>query len=259
MNVNARVLAIIVPLTIIIGIALGSATGWWQTESSKEPARFTDGEFAGEVNPADIRGSYSLNDVSSAFGIPVDTLARAFVLSEEPEPGETLIKEFDERFGILPGVHGGEWEIGTDAMRLFVARYRGLPYEPETDTGMLPVAVDLVADAGTVSDESLTDLRARAVQPPETIGVVPDAADVADADVSGESGIEPDGEETLVKGNTTFGELLAWGVAEEGISAILGGEMGARGESVRTWAVEQGREFSEIKEALQELVNLAVR
>ena len=52
--------------------------GWWQTESTKEAAVFTSGEFAGQANPADIRGSYTFGDVEKNFGIPAALLAQAF-------------------------------------------------------------------------------------------------------------------------------------------------------------------------------------
>ena len=261
MKASAPALAVISPLSIVVGIALGSATGWWRTASSKDPVRFTEGAFAGEANPADMRGSYSLNDVSSAFGISVDLLSRAFHLTDVEEPGEILVKEFAERFGVLRGVDETEREVGTDAMRLFVARYRGLPYEPESDTGMLPAGVALVAEAGAVGEEALVDLQSRVVELPAITEVVTgtDPQEHSEEDLGEEPDPESEAEEILVKGNTTFGELLTWGVAEKDIRAILDGEMGSRGETVRMWSVERGHEFSTLKESLQELVDTALQ
>ena len=36
------------------------------------------GEFAGQYNPADIRGSYTFDDISNAFEIPIEDLGKAF-------------------------------------------------------------------------------------------------------------------------------------------------------------------------------------
>ena len=248
MTVGTRALALIVPLTIVAAVGTGMATGWWQTESSRTPVTFTEGEFAGQANPADIRGSYSLEDVSAAFAIPVEVLAQAFALGAEEDPGAVLVKEFEERFVVLPAAEGEEREIGTDAMRLFVARYLGVPYDPEPDTGLLPPAVTLVEDAGAVDRETLAELRLRTVRLP---------AGEAYSPTEPETPAESD--EALVKGNTTFGELLMWGVAENDIRDLFGGDMGPRGVTVRTWCLDTGREFSAFKEPLQELVDLAVQ
>jgi hypothetical protein len=250
MKANGRTLALVIPFTMLLGIVAGSVAGWWQTESSKDPIRFTEGEFAGEANPADIRGSYSLSDVSAAFDIPVDVLAQAFMLGDEANRDGILVKEFEERFGILPTADGTTREIGTDAMRLFVARYRGLPYEPEEDTGSFEAGVELVIAAAAIDDELLQDLQARVV-------TVPAPGD--EAAVAPESEAESESEELLVKGNTTFGQLVQWGVSEDAIQGVVGMEIGAPGVTVRTWTVENGLEFEAIKESLQELVDLAVQ
>lgn len=280
MKVNGTVLAAVVPIAMVAGVALGMATGWWQTESSKTPMLIQEGAFAGEPNPADIRGSYSLEDIGTAFEVPVEVLAAAFLVDTEPNPGAIQVKEFEERFGVLPGAPAvdatgapaeagvlGDREIGTDAMRLFVAAYRGLPYEPEADTGILPTALAVIESAGTASPEELAALRDRlvvlptdaAAEPGGDTGAPAGTAHAADAAADPAAALPEDDDEFLVKGNTTFGELLVWGVGEDAIRRVTGGEIGARGTTVRTWAIEENREFSTIKEALQELVDNAVQ
>ncbi len=70
MNLTSKPLAAIIFVILFGGIAFTTAMGWWQTISSKEAATYTEGEFAGQSNPADIRGSYTFGDVEKNFGIP---------------------------------------------------------------------------------------------------------------------------------------------------------------------------------------------
>ena len=78
MKLKSNVLAIAVLAILFGGILLSSGLGWWQTESSKEAATFTEGEFAGMPNPADIRGSYTFGDVQANFGVPAEVAGASF-------------------------------------------------------------------------------------------------------------------------------------------------------------------------------------
>lgn len=264
MNVTSRFLAVVIPAVMILTVVTGNLVGWWQTESSKQPVTFSaeeyDGEFAGEANPADIRGSYSLSDIEAAFGVPIADMAAAFQLDGEETPGTVLLKEFEERFGVLPAARAdseAEYEIGTDAMRLFVARYRGLPYEPETDTGILDTALAVLTDTVSLPDELRSELERRVVKAPSEEASEDPGAD--DTEVSATVLVDGDADdEYTVKGNTTFGELLTWGVPETEIRAVLDGEIGARGEQVRTWCIDRGITYADVKDRLQTLVDEAV-
>src|SRR5512143_1822897 len=78
MTLTSKTLAALVAAILFGGIFFSSAMGWWQTESTKEAAKITSGEFAGQANPADIRGSYTFGDVEKNFGVPPAVLAEAF-------------------------------------------------------------------------------------------------------------------------------------------------------------------------------------
>ena len=80
MTLTSKPLAALVVFILFGGIFFSSLMGWWQTESTKEAATFTGGEFAGQANPADIRGSYTFGDVNKNFGVPLADLAVAFRL-----------------------------------------------------------------------------------------------------------------------------------------------------------------------------------
>ena len=63
MRLTSKPLAALVIAIMLGGILFSSALGWWETESSKEAVVYTEGQFAGQANPADIRGSYTFGDV----------------------------------------------------------------------------------------------------------------------------------------------------------------------------------------------------
>ena len=64
-----------------------------------------------------------------------------------------------------------------------------------------------------------------------------------------------DSAERIIKGRTTFKEVLNWGIPREEIEAIIGEKLPATGMTIRDFANQQGLEFSTIKEALQAKVD----
>jgi len=54
-----------------------------------------------------------------------------------------------------------------------------------------------------------------------------------------------------IKGKTTFKELMDWGLSEQEIEEIIGMPMGPPTQAVRDYFMEQGLEFSTVKEDLQ--------
>ena len=69
MKIKIRFLAVIVPVILFGGILASAAAGVWSTSTDKKPATYASGDFAGEYNPADIRGSYTFEEISGLFGI----------------------------------------------------------------------------------------------------------------------------------------------------------------------------------------------
>lgn len=282
-SIKSKHLAVVVPLVFAAGIGLTIAFNLWKTESEKVPASYTSGEFAGTANPADIRGSYTFEDIARAFPVPLADLARAFGVTENAAAFQVKSLE-----GAFTGLPEGR-EIGTDSVRLFVARYAGLPFDPIETTALPAAAVAILTARGGLSAELLADLEARAVggtsaaattQPAETApaetttAAVPKAAvsTTAPAGTTTAAAAEPAAtapsgtgtadhatttEDRTIKGKTTFKELLDWGVAEADIRQVFGGEMGATGVAVRDYCTEKGIEFSTVKTELQKLVDAA--
>jgi len=57
--------------------------------------------------------------------------------------------------------------------------------------------------------------------------------------------------EKMITGKTTFQELLDWGVPEEAIRQIIGGDLPSQGTVIKDYVTGQGLSFGTIKAALQ--------
>lgn len=235
MKLSAKIVAPIVIVVFAGGIGISAALNLWQTESTKEPIKYTTGEFEGEYNPADIRGSYTFADIANSFDVTAEALAAAFDLDGEPDALKA--KDLEEAYG---EVDGGE--IGTDSIRYFVALYTGLPYIPEEDT-MLP-ATSIQVLSGKVSEETLAEARARSIS----------MSQFRTPDQLPEEHSE-DSTEAIVKGKTTFADLKSWGLSEEEVESAIGMAVGKSGVTVRDHVTAAGKEFSAAKTALQELID----
>lgn len=248
--IGRKSVAMAVAATFLAGIGLSMATGIWKTESTKIPARYESGAYTGEFNPADIRGSYSFADIESSFGIPADELAKAFGLEYEGDSGAILAKSLETWYG--PTADGGE--IGTDSLRVFVSLYTGLPYSGEENTRLPASSFEYLKD--TLSSEQIDFV----------LSIIADvtSSDVTSNDVTS-SDVTPDSSvpaETVhapvsvgVKGNTTFADLLTWGLTRKEIEDVLGMEMGATGMTIRDFAIANGKEFSLYKTEFQRILD----
>jgi hypothetical protein len=246
MKLNSWALGIIVAALIFGGIGLTMAFNLWQTEGgsgsggTKVPTSITNGEYAGEANPADIRGAYTFQDISIAWNIPVDNLAEAFGLTGLENAAYTRCGDLEHLYtGVPEGI-----EVGTDSVRVFVALYTGLPYLLLDDTYLLQPAADILLAEAALDEEQRAFLNTNVIGI-EGISVTPPAAD-ADAETHDE-----DAEIGLIKGYSTFQNLLDWGLTETEISAVIGDSLPVTGTTIRDYAEARGLEFSVIKMELQ--------
>jgi hypothetical protein len=239
MKLKSKSIAPIVLAAFVVGIGGTMAFNLWRTESSKVPATYASGEFAGQYDPGDIRGSYSFTDIEKAFDVPVADLARAFGVDSASGPTVFQCKELEDMYA---GVEQGE--IGTDSVRWFVALYNGLPFTPEDDTLLPNPAVSLLKNEGRLSDEQLAAVREKAIS----------LEGLAAAVAEGARDDEQETEERQVRGMTTFQELLSWGVSREEFEELTGLPMGSTNMAMRDYFADQGVEFSSFKDKIQELV-----
>ena len=242
MKLTSKPLAIIVLLTIFGGIAFSSMMGWWVTESTKVPAAYTEGEFAGQANPADIRGSYTFGDIANSFAVTPDLLAQAFGVTSD-NPVAFAVKD-------LEGMYADSgYEIGTASVRLFVAWYTGVPFDTTGQEIYLPrAAADLLLAAGKLTPEQTAYLATYTVDVAQAAPDAPTSIPEAAAGSAPETAAAVD---TTIKGKTTFGELLSWGLPQAAIEQIIGGPLPDPAMTVKDYVGSKGLDMETIKTALQ--------
>ncbi len=236
MKIKMKAMAAVIAVVIFGGIGITMAMQLWSTESSKEPIAYSEGDFAGEYNPEDIRGSYTFADVASLFEIETSVLMDAFGFPLDT-PGETVKnKDLEGYYEELP------YEIGNGSVKLFVALYKGLPYVLEDD--YLPArAVEILKESGAV----LTDEQREYVEIHQVALNGIDLEEVPE-DISEEILEE---EEPIINGPTTFQQLLDAGLSVAQIEEALGMSMPATNMVVKDFCTENGISFSSVKTAIE--------
>lgn len=254
MKLNAFTLAGLIFVLLFGGIGFSSAMNWWQTESVKIPVKYSEGEAAGQYNPADIRGSYTFGEVSELFEVPLADLQTAFRIPADTDPEAYPLKSLEEQFAGLPV------EVGTASVRMFVAFYKGLPFDLSTaeETYLLEEAVAVLEQQGNLTPEQSTYLSAHTTSAELTPEAPAAEAQENTAAPEGDPQVEPTvhvAEEYAVTGKTSFQQLLDWGVPQDTIETVIGEGMPAPQTLVKDYASAKGLVFSDLKAKLQEKVD----
>ncbi len=193
MRIGRAGVLISVAILILGGIAVSDALGLWVTESTKEPAKITSGDFQGFSDPNDIRGSYTFADIEKSFGVTVASIAEAFQIE-----GTDEAKASYKCNGLEEKYAGLSQEIGTGSVRLFVGLAAGLPVEkgaylPETATNWLLENAKLSDEDKQYLAEHTLYLEEIAKAVENTAALVEKAEPAKEADI------------TTVSGNRAFG------------------------------------------------------
>ncbi|KJS83837.1 MAG: hypothetical protein JM58_11960 [Peptococcaceae bacterium BICA1-8] len=242
MKIKSWAMGIIILVLFFGGIGATSALNLWSTTSTKVPVKFTSGQNAGSYNPADIRGSYTFGEVSSLFNVPLEELGIAFSLNDVEDVALFKNKDLEARYESLKEQG---YEVGNGSVKMFVALYSGAPYTLEDDTYLLAPAVDILKAQGTLTEDQLKFLEEHTVE-----FIEENTKSAITKNI--EAPVEPAKEdEKVVKGNTTFQEVLDWGVSKEEIEQALGGKMPNPLTNIRDFCLKEGIEFSSIKNTLQ--------
>ncbi|MHB1314651.1 MAG: hypothetical protein ACYCX2_04105 [Christensenellales bacterium] len=157
MRLKPQTALIISAAILVIGIVLTSVLGLWTTESTKIPKKIAEGDSLGQYDPADIRGSYTFADISKSFSVPVEDLAAAFQV-EQSQANGFQCKGLESKFADAPN------EIGTGSVRLFVALYANLPYEPTEDTYLPDTAAEVLKAKSNLSPENFAYIESHTVK-----------------------------------------------------------------------------------------------
>jgi hypothetical protein len=224
------------------GIAISSAMGWWATESTKVPVTFSEGEFAGQANPADIRGSYTFGDIANSFAVTPEVLAQAFGVTEG-DPATFAVKELEAMY------LDSRFEIGIASVRMFVAFYSGLPFDTTGQEIYMPQsATDILLARGTLTPEQIIYLETYTVN---VAASTPAAEPAVESSPIPAEAPSTTSEERIVKGKTTFGELITWGVPRATIEQLIGAPMPDPAMTMKDYASANGLGFETLKPALQ--------
>jgi len=244
MTLTSKPLAVILLVVIFGGIAFSSTMGWWVTESTKIPVTYTEGEFAGQANPADIRGSYTFGDIANSFAVTPELLAQAFGVTSA-NPAAFAVKDLETIYA------DSGYEIGTASVRLFVAFYTGVPYDISAEESYLPrAASDILLAHGNLTPDQVAYLGTYTVEvaaPAQTTEAAPASTPEATPEATAV--------DYTIKGKTTFGELLGWGLSQAVIEQIIGGPMPDPAMTVKDYTAAKGLDMDTIKTALQAEVN----
>jgi len=257
MEMRSKTLGIVIAIVMFGGIMGASVLGFWNPTLSKNSVNIQANQSTGVFDPAEIRGSHRFGDISTLFDIPLEILSRAFALPADADPAtfqnkdlETIYPEFE-----------GEQEIGNGSVKWFVALYTDLPFElehDEEDTYLLRPAVDILMSHANLTTEQIAYINAYAIEieiDSEPIGYSiqtdePQSSNQAESDEGGNADDRKQ-DEMIVAGQTTFANLLDWGLSVEQIETIIGGEIPNRLMLVRDYCIESGLSFGVIKIDLQ--------
>jgi len=243
MKLSRIVIAVCVLVLIFGGVALSKQFGWWETKSSKAPRKIQEGEFAGESNPLDIRGSYTFGDIEAAFDIDSATLAKAFGV-ESDSPSDIQVKLLEE----LYEDKGFPVEIGTNSVRYFTALYAGLP--SDDTSGITKQALKILIDEGKIDKELYDTLMADAIDL-DTVYEVPEAHAV---DGTENTEIEEEHESAnQVSGSTTIQQALALGIPEDFLKEQIG-SYSSTSLTVREVVQGNGLSFGDVRTILNDYI-----
>ena len=275
MKIRTNLLGALIVTSIFGLIGITFLAELWTTESEKIPASYTTGEFEGAYNPADIRGSYTFEEVSNLFGIDLPVLYEAFQIPEEAQGSELKSKDIEGLYA------DSGYQIGNESLQVFVALYKKLPiilddsYLPESASELIKKAnlelteeqLEYLAvytirkDAISIKQDKTisTEIADASIKTDNNVTVAPaklenekmEAPDKTD-DEEPKTSVET---ESVINGAATFQMALDAGITIDEIEEIIQGPMPLTNMKIKDYCTEKGLSFSEIKEKLNTIIN----
>ena len=209
MRINPFIFGVFV-LAVFMGTILGfQAAGVWSVSGKISASGEAVEPIASDVNS--IKGWMTLEQISTAFNVPVADILKKFELPADTPP-TTALKDLEtEVFSV------------TDLRTWLQSRTVAAPGVSETP-GSIPQST-----------------------PTPAVMIAPAVVESTTMSVATEHIIA----EKTITGKTTLQQLLDWGVPEEAIQQIIGGELPALSTVIKDYVAGKGLEFSSIKAALQ--------
>jgi hypothetical protein len=204
-------------LLIFLGI-IGwfKAAGVWSVSGKITSGGEAVQPQAGDVDS--IKGWMTLEQIITIYDVPLADLLAHFNLPADT-PASSAIKDLEsEEFSVT---NLRDWlQDGS---------------EPTPEATFTTPAADPAVVSATPTGLAATPTL---VIPVEPIAATPLASEHVVADKT-------------ITGKTTFQELIDWGVPEETIRQIIGGDLPVLSTVVKDFAIQQGSQFSTVKTALQ--------
>ena len=139
MKIKQMTMGMLILLIFTLGIVATMSLDLWATTSKKIPVKIEEGASSGAYNPADIRGSYTFQEIAELYEIDLQVLYSAFDIP--PETAGSAIKSKD-----LEGLFEDTGvEIGNGSVKIFVALYKNLPIVLD-DNYLLKQAAELIVE-----------------------------------------------------------------------------------------------------------------
>ncbi|MBK5243379.1 hypothetical protein [Clostridium sp.] len=243
MNIKTNKLAIIILTVFFGGILITIGLDIWTTTSTKIPAKIQIGDNAGEYNPEDIRGSYTFAEVGELFEIDVPVLFDAFNIPKDTVPTDIQTKDLEGLFENL------EVEIGNESVQIFVALYKNLPVTL-ADSYLPNGAVKILLELDKLDEVQKTYFKSHQV---DIVNITENSPEPLDKNNESSIAVSNE-EENVVKGSTTFQQLLNAGISKKQIEEVLNEPMPPTNQIIRTYCTEKGVSFSAIKDQLNSLI-----
>lgn len=148
MKIKPQTAILVFLIIFAVGITFTSLTGYWTTVSTKTPEKLQDIQYSGAYDPNDIRGSFTFEEISRLYEIPLEELSSAF--------GVDINKAKEFKCKDLESIYGeSEFEIGTASVKMFTAFYLGLPYEATEETYLTETAAKILMENGQMTKDQL--------------------------------------------------------------------------------------------------------
>lgn len=252
MNLKNLSVALLVIIVILGGYGILKVTGIWDSASSNQPNKIEikDSDTGESVEVYDIeslKGSSSFKDISQWFDIPLNILQEAFVVSDA-NIANFQNKDLESIFAYLE--EEGK-EIGNGSVKLFVALYKGIPYEISDDevTYLPDKAVNILKEIETVSAENLIYIEKNMIS----------TANI-DIDIQEDIPVEETEENSdavvfEIKGKTTFQEVIGWGISKEDIEKAIGSDIATTTQIIKEFCEEKTLDYETVKTQILDLLS----
>lgn len=166
------------------------------------------------------------------------------MVPEEQRQPTFQVKNLEGSFAPVV-IDGAEIGVGTDLVRVFTSLYSGIPYESAETTHLPESALKMLLQENKLGDEQKTYWEAH------TFELMP-AGEASEAELVEETYEE---EEIAIKGRTTMGELLDYGLTKEQFKEITGVEMpGDRALGLRDFVTQSGLDMETVKTGLENIL-----